>query len=267
MPLAGLSGGSYHLTTSHSGTVIELIARAAGLAQASLFVDRRKESRVLQQLQYFDFAHAPKPLAQNAGWLLLSWCKGSHPSHQQFMSPLFQSALAAVIAKLHNQPLLRYRLQLKAEIAHYGRLVDHRRQSPKWLKWHRHFMTTKMPTTLKLAPAHMDIHRGNVLNGDGQRIMLLDWEYAANADIGLSLETYFQANQLTETQRQFFLSEYCERYQAYCELPRLSQQCRLWTPWVKYMMLMWYEVQWNQSQNKDFLLHSQSLRQYFHLLN
>ncbi|HFY9926936.1 TPA: thiamine kinase, partial [Providencia stuartii] len=32
-----------------------------------------------------------------------------------------------------------------------------------------------------------------------------------------------------------------------------------------YMMLMWYEVQWNQSQNNDFLLHSRSLRQYFSL--
>lgn len=258
-PLAGLSGGTYHLR-SHT---LNLIARAQSQAQTALFVNRRKEARVLHQLQHF--GQAPKVLARNSDWLLLSWCDGQQPSDTQFLTPTFQSLLAATIAKLHTQPLLTYRLQLRQEIAHYGYLVDPKRQGPRWHRWHHHFLSAPMPRVLKLAPAHMDIHKGNIVCTESGQLVLLDWEYAANTDIGLSLETYFQANQLNTTQRDFFLSEYCNKYHAYGDVERLAHQCRLWTPWVKYMMLMWYEVQWNQSQNNDFLLHSRSLRQYFSL--
>ncbi|EKT63980.1 phosphotransferase [Providencia burhodogranariea] len=262
-PLAGLSGGTYRLRASQAKQVIRVIARAQGQAQASLFVNRRKEARILQQLQ--GFGHAPKQLARNAEWLLLSWCEGEHPSHDQFLTPQFQSSLAAVVAKLHRQPLLGYRLQLRQEIIHYGHLVDPKRSSSHWLRWHKHFLCVAMPKTLKLAPAHMDLHLGNIITTDNREIILLDWEYAANTDIGFSLETYFQANHLNAEQRHFFLMEYCEKYKAYTDVQQLAYHCNLWAPWVKYMMLMWYEVQWNQSQNDVFLLHSQPLRQYFHL--
>lgn len=262
-PLAGLSGGTYRLRAEQAKQVVHVIARAQGQTQASLFVSRRKEARILQQLA--GFGHAPKQLARNTEWLLLSWCEGGHPSHEQFLTSQFQSSLAAVVAKLHNQPLLGYRLQLRQEIIHYGYLVDPKRSSPRWLRWHRHFLFETMPKTLKLAPAHMDIHLGNIISDDNDKIMLLDWEYAANTDIGLSLETYFQANHLNVDQRHFFLMEYGEKYKAYTDIQGLAYHCTLWTPWVKYMMLMWYEVQWNQSQNDVFLLHSQPLRQYFNL--
>lgn len=65
------------------------------------------------------------------------------------------------------------------------------------------FLSAPMPRVLKLAPAHMDIHKGNIVCTESGQLALLDWEYAANTDIGLSLETYFQANQLNTTQRDF----------------------------------------------------------------
>ncbi len=264
-PLTGLSGGSYHLRAIVKMQPINVIARAQGKTQSSLMVNRRKEARVLQQLQ--GFVQAPRQLARNRDWLLLSWCDGHHPSPEQFLTPQFQSALAATIAKLHTQPLLSYRLQLRDEIAHYGYLIDRKRQQPRWLRLHHYFLSTPMPKMLKLAPAHMDIHRGNILCANDKSIMLLDWEYAANTDIGLSLETYFQANQLDQKQRQFFLYQYGARCGAYTDVATLARHCARWEPWVKYMMLMWYEVQWNQSQNPNFLIGSQPLRQYFHLSN
>ncbi|EKT56391.1 Thiamine kinase [Providencia sneebia DSM 19967] len=256
-PLNGLSGGTYHLKSSF----LHVIARISSKAQTSLFVDRRKEMRVLQQLRHF--GHAPKALARNAHWLLLSWCKGEHPSEERFYTSQFQSSLADVVAKLHTQPLLSYSLPLRNEIIHYGRLIDKKRYSPQWHKLHGFFLAAKMPNILKLAPAHMDIHRGNILIDEKSQLILLDWEYAANTDIALSLETYFQANQLNKMQRQFFLSDYCDKHNAYSNRQKLAHHCNLWEPWVKYMMLMWYEVQWNQSKKDVFLLHSKPLRQYF----
>lgn len=111
----------------------------------------------------------------------------------------------------------------------------------------------------------MDIHADNLLISPSGQLLLLDWEYAANTDIGLSLACYFSANNLSLEQRQIFLSHYCLDYHAYTDLSGLENQCQLWEPWVKYMMLMWYEVRWQQSKNDQFLQHGQPLRQYFGL--
>ncbi|MGJ3352798.1 phosphotransferase [Providencia sp. Je.9.19] len=263
-PLAGLSGGTYLLQTRCAHQRISLIARADGQTQSSLYVDRDKEARILKQLEQFPYA--PKLIGRNNHWLLLTWCVGQNPHYTTFVSPEFQAKLANIVAQLHCHPLLNYRLQLRNEIAHYGALIDKKRLSPRWKKIHHQFLTMKMPKTLKLAPAHMDIHSGNVVSNSDGKIMLLDWEYAANTDIAFSLETYFQFNELTLNQQDFFLHHYCDVSGAYSDKIRLAKHCHLWTPWVKYMMLMWYEVQWNESHQPQFLLQSHSLRQYFNLL-
>lgn len=262
--LSGLSGGSYLLNCNHPDSNVKLIARADGKTQAALYVKRHKEARILHQLQPCSFS--PKVIGQNAQWLLLAWCEGQHPDNQTFLSNSFQHQLAATVAKLHCCSLLGYRLQLRYEIAHYGYLVDKKRFSPRWKKLHHHFLSSAFPATLKLAPAHMDIHAGNILCTSTGQLMLLDWEYAANTDIAFSLETYFQFNGLTDIQRNFFLTQYCDIYGAYRDKQQLAEHCKLWAPWVKYMTLMWYEVQWSESQSSHFLLHSHSLRQYFGLL-
>lgn len=263
-PLAGLSGGTYLLQTQCANQRVSLIARIDGQIQSSLYVDRDKEARILKQLE--QFSYAPKLIGRNSHWLLLTWCEGTNPNHTTFISPEFQTKLANIVAQLHCHPLLNYRLQLRNEIAHYGVLIDKKRLSPKWKKIHHQFLTMKMPKILKLAPAHMDIHCGNVVSDRDEKIMLLDWEYAANTDIAFSLETYFQFNELTLSQQDFFLNHYCGVNGAYRDKIRLAKHCHLWAPWVKYMMLMWYEVQWNESHQPQFLLQSHSLRQYFNLL-
>lgn len=100
----------------------------------------------------------------------------------------------------------------------------------------------------------MDIHSGNVLCQQKVPTMLVDWEYAANTDIGLSLETYFQFNSLTLEQRDYFLTHYCQTFGAYKDKHHLARHCQQWEPWVKYMTLMWYEVQWCQRQHAQFLM-------------
>nr|WP_282563996.1 phosphotransferase [Providencia rettgeri] len=262
--LTGLSGGSYLLQCFLPGSEVKLIARADGTAQTALYVNRKKEARILQQLRAFSFM--PKVIGRNSQWLLLGWCEGQHPDNKAFLLPSFQCELANIVAQLHRAPLLGYRLQLCDEISHYGYLIDKKRFSPRWKKLHRHFTSADFPKTLKLAPAHMDIHAKNIVCTSAGRLMLLDWEYAANTDIAFSLETYFQFNGLSDIQRDFFLTQYCDIHGAYRDKQQLAESCQLWAPWVKYMTLMWYEVQWHESQSSDFLLHSQPLRQYFGLL-
>ncbi|ETT07925.1 putative thiamine diphosphokinase [Providencia alcalifaciens PAL-2] len=267
--LAGLSGGSYLLEsqpvsrTEKTFSTIKLIARAEGQAQSALFVNRRKEARILKQLKHF--AYSPDVIGRNSDWLLLEWGAGDHPCHAQFLSSKFQYQLAEIVAKLHCQTLLSYRLPLRNEIAHYGYRIDKKRISSRWKRLHHHFLYAPMPNVIKLAPAHMDIHSGNVLCQQKVPTMLVDWEYAANTDIGLSLETYFQFNSLTLEQRDYFLTHYCQTFGAYKDKHHLARHCQQWEPWVKYMTLMWYEVQWCQRQHAQFLNDSAPLRDYFSL--
>nr|ELR5229698.1 phosphotransferase [Providencia rettgeri] len=263
-PLDGLSGGSFLVQSRQPNYPLKLVARADTYRQNALYVSRRKEARILRQIQHLPFAQAV--VAHNAEWLVLAWSEGQHPSEDLFYSQEFQQKLASIVATLHCSSLLTYTLPLRAEIAHYGERVDQQRLSPRWKRLHRDFLQKKMPKTLKLAAAHMDIHPKNIIIQEDDKLMLLDWEYTANTDIAFSLETYFQFNNLTVRQRQQFLTQYCDIQGAYHDRFQLMHHCNLWSPWVKYMTLMWYEVQWNESRQTDFLLHSQPLRQYFSLL-
>ncbi len=262
--LTGLSGGSYLVECFLPAREVKLIARADGNAQTALYVDRKKEARILQQLRAYSFT--PQVIGRNSQWLLLGWCEGQHPDNNTFLLPSYQCELANIVTQLHCAPLLGYHLQLRNEISHYGYLIDKKRLSPRWKKLHRHFTSASFPKMLKLAPAHMDIHAKNIICTSTGQLMLLDWEYAANTDIAFSLETYFQFNGLTDIQRDFFLRQYCDVHGAYRDKQQLAKSCQSWAPWVKYMTLMWYEVQWNESQSTDFLVHSQLLRQYFGLI-
>ena len=263
-PLVGLSGGSFLVESHQPNCPLKLVARADTYRQNALYVSRHKEARILQQIQHLPFAQAV--VAHNAEWLVLAWCEGQHPHEDRFYSQEFQQKLASIVATLHCSSLLTYTLPLRAEIAHYGERVDQQRFSPRWKRLHRDFLQKKMPKALKLAPAHMDIHPKNIIIQEDDKLMLLDWEYTANTDIAFSLETYFQFNNLTVCQRQQFLTQYCDIQGAYRDKFQLTHHCNLWSPWVKYMTLMWYEVQWHESRDPDFLLHSQPLRQYFSLL-
>ncbi|EPL6453173.1 phosphotransferase [Providencia rettgeri] len=263
-PLVGLSGGSFLVESHQPNCPLKLVARVDTYRQNALYVSRHKEARILRQIQHLPFAQAV--VAHNAEWLVLAWSEGQHPSENMFYSREFQQELASIIATLHCSSLLTYTLPLRAEIAHYGERVDQQRFSPRWKRLHRDFLQKKMPKTLKLAPAHMDIHPKNIVIREDEKLMLLDWEYTANTDIAFSLETYFQFNNLTVRQRQQFLTQYCDIQGAYHDKFQLTHHCNLWSPWVKYMTLMWYEVQWHESRDPDFLLHSQPLRQYFNLL-
>jgi thiamine kinase len=97
----------------------------------------------------------------------------------------------------------------------------------------------------------MDIHAGNVLSTpDGLR--LIDWEYAANADIALELAAIIRGNDWNAQQQNAFIGEYVDAG-GYQEIFLLQQRVKRWIPWVDYLMLMWFEVRWQQTGESKYL--------------
>ncbi|AHG22247.1 thiamine kinase [Chania multitudinisentens RB-25] len=249
----GLTGESWRI----EGDGIHLLARQQTKDKYALGVSRCREGSVLKQAGQ---GIGPQVLLQTPGWLILEWLAGDKVSDSVFLAFNETGKLAALIVQLHQQPLSGYRLNLQGQFARYWQQLDRRRLTPTWLRWQQVFMQNRPPQPLMLAPLHMDIHSGNLLV-QGQRLRLIDWEYAADGDIALELAALFRANQFSPAAQQSFLRHYVR--QGYAGLPQLLAQVQRWLPWVDYLMLMWFEVRWQQSGDRAFLRWGDALYRRF----
>lgn len=253
-PVAGLTGESWRIESADG---VVLLARQQGAEKAALGVNRRREARVLRRSAG---ALGPRPLAQDRRWLVVEWLDGASVSPQAFERYRQGGELAALIAALHRRPRSGYRLNLPAQYLRYWQQLDRRRITPAWLRLQRYFQQTPPPRPLKLAPLHMDIHPENLIEQQ-TRLRLIDWEYAGDGDVALELAALFRFNQWSAAAQWEFLQQYAG--QGYRDPAALSRQVRRWLPWVDYLMLMWFEVRWQQSGDAQFLRCAAALRRRF----
>ncbi|WP_244212883.1 phosphotransferase [Proteus hauseri] len=264
--LAGLGGGTFRIQYAE----IDWVARYYGIEKTALFVRARKEYAILKQLSGSDLS--PKIATRYGEWFFLHWLQGKHLSHQQLVGSYFQP-FAQKIAQLHQQKPFGYPLDLWHELSIYWYGIDRKRLSPKWLALQRDFLQQPRHNLIKYAPAHMDLHPANILLSDSG-IKFIDWEYAADIDIADSLMTLFASNQLTPEQQRQFLHYYCSYHSHHLQpkkgIPYSVEQLRKKIlsrePFIFYMMLMWYEVRWQQTKDELFLIMSEPLRRYFSLM-
>ncbi|MFC0227201.1 phosphotransferase [Serratia aquatilis] len=249
----GLTGESWRIESDN----VPLLARPQTREKQALGVSRRREGRVLKRSGQ---GIGPQVLLRCHDWLVVEWLEGEKVSESAFTALNTGGELAALTARLHKQPLSGYRLDLQLQFAAYWPLIDRRRMTPAWLAWQHYFTQRKMPNPLMMAPLHMDIHAGNLVK-QGQRLRLIDWEYAADGDIALELAALFRFNQFPPHQQRLFLRHYTQ--QGYADLPQLVLQVQRWLPWVDYLMLMWFEVRWQQCRDPAFLLWGAALYQRF----
>ncbi|TDB47340.1 thiamine kinase [Photorhabdus khanii] len=257
-PLSGLTNESYYATDGE----YHIVGRRQWQQGKQLGVNRQRENAILRHLSQTKIA--PQVIAMDPHWLLLEWLPGHIIEQNEFSRPDFLQKLAALLTTLHHQPLFGYPLQLRHQLASHWLQIDKARLTPRWLRLHKQFISSSMPSILKLSPAHMDVHCGNLLNTP-QGLKLIDWEYATDTDIGFALATLFCTNHWDEPQQQAFLHCYCSQSSGYRDRTLLTRQIKRWQPWVDYMFLMWFEVRWKQSGDPQFLALAQPLRLSFGL--
>lgn len=242
-PVQGLTGESWRI----EGEGVQLLARRQSREKSALGVSRRREARVLRRSGK---GIGPQVLAQNNQWIILQWLDGDVVTEATFSRLNEHGDLAALMAGLHRQPPSGYPLDLHQQFARYWQQLDRRRVTPAWLRLHQRFQHRRTPTPLKLAPLHMDIHPGNAI-ARGESLRLIDWEYAADGDIALDIAALFCGNAWSPARRLRFLQHYARI--GYADLPLLSAQVQRWLPWVDYLMLLWFEVRWQQTGDPEFL--------------
>lgn len=232
--LQGLSGGSLHFNL---GTE-EYVARHQ-LTAPMPGVSLSRQHRALRRLPP---GIGPRPVCLAEGWLIVEWLNGEVKSEL----PSLQM-LTSLLYDLHRQHCFGWRISLLQLLEHYWQNAASERRSLLWLRLLKKMKRQGEPKPLRLAPLHMDVHAGNLVNqSDG--IKLIDWEYAGDGDVALELAAVALANNID-----------CERLvHAYAKLSHiplqvLVQQVARWQPWVIMLMASWYECRWSQTQDKTFL--------------
>ena len=184
---------------------------------------------------------APQPYALVEGWLLSHWLEG-----EPWSGPLPATELAGLLHLLHRQPLFGWRVRIAPLLSYYWQQSSPARRTAYWLSTLKHLLAVKEPRPLRLAPLHMDVHAGNIIQ-QPQRLGLIDWEYAGDGDIGLELTTVLASNPIADDD---FLSRYAQL--AHLERAELSCQVTRWQPWVKLLVASWYECRWQQTHQPQF---------------
>lgn len=220
-------------------TVGERVLLARRQAQQPIpLVCRQREYRLLQRLAGSGLA--PAVYGYNRQWLLLEWLPGEVLDTRQFTTQL--PALLTLLTQLHHQPPTGYPLQMLPLLQRYWQLC--RQHHPRWLRALQKLACQGEPRPLRLAPLHMDIHAGNLLQS-GAQLRLIDWEYAGDGDIALELAALIAANALSITQSQQLLADYAARNQL--NVTRLARQVQRWQPWLRLLMASWYQLRAEQT--------------------
>ncbi|MBU2674673.1 phosphotransferase [Hafnia paralvei] len=253
----GLTGINWKVSTPEGHAYL---LRPQTQQKTQLGINRKRESHALRLAA--NAAIAPQCLGIDAGWLITEWIHGQALTDTNYFSHL--PALAEKIVALHRLKPAGQARDFHRHCQRYYQLSSPHWFTPQALSIHQYWQSRALPTPLKFALLHMDIHPGNIIQ-TSSGLRLIDWEYAAVGDIALDLAAMYRSFGWTETQQRYFTDLYV-RAGGYADIEKLQQHVQCWLPRVDYMAWLWYEVRWQQSKQNSFreaanLLLSQLLAQ------
>lgn len=232
--LEGLSGTSYRVDTV-DGCFTARKLSAERLPGISL----RRHYRALKRLPA---GTGPEPYCLADGWLFTRWLEGEVLPD---LAPLTE--VTSLLYYLHRQPCFGWRISLIPLLEYYWQVSSPKRRTLGWLRELKRLKRLKEPRPLRLAPLHMDVHAGNLVR-QGEKLGLIDWEYAGDGDIALELAAVQAANAVdSETLIRLYAG------QASLSLEALRRQVARWQPWIALLMASWYECRWQQTGEQNFI--------------
>ncbi|MCP2122614.1 UNVERIFIED_ORG: thiamine kinase [Pantoea agglomerans] len=184
----------------------------------------------------------PKPCFFTQGWMAVEYLAGEIKSTLPHTP-----ALAAMLYHLHRQPCLGWRVTLLPLLEKYWQQASPDRRTPFWLAQLKRMRKRGEPQPLRLSPLHMDVHAGNIVHTPaGAR--LIDWEYAGDGDVALELAAVWMPE---DASREQLILAYAR--EAQMDALTLMRQVRRWRPWVFMLMAGWFEMRYQQSNDKHFI--------------
>jgi thiamine kinase len=233
--LPGLSGGSYKYRQAGRSWVLR---RAPSIAFPA--VSRKREYRLLCKLRHSGITVPPQSLSKEG--LIQPWILGKSLDPAEFYHENRQ--LIELLSVLYQQPLSGYPLVISKILLRYWQLCEAKSYSA--FKLLQRLLNRGLPRPIRTVLLHMDLHAGNIIQHQHQ-LLLIDWEYAGDGDIGLELATLCW-------QQPLFAEQWLSLYAKQWNIPEslLQGQIRRWYPWVGLLQCFWYQLRYQQTGEAQF---------------
>ena len=223
---------SYFLERAADQFVLRIDKPLAG----RLGLDRSWENEVLAQVSEQGLGPEPVYCDPDSGVLMTRYMSGDVWSEADLRQAERLHKLAGLLRKIHALPAAGQKIDLRVALNRYASLVD---TSEAWLMSveAEALLAALLPGSGTDCLCHHDVHVGNIIGLD--RLLLIDWEYAALGDPLFDLATVIEHHGLSETQVTEFLAAYSQG-EIHLDNARLAlyrqlyiMLCQLWQAAVK----------------------------------
>ncbi|WP_411992156.1 phosphotransferase [Agarivorans sp. DSG3-1] len=192
-----LAGGHQHSWLLETNT--ERLVLRLNQQQPCYGLDYQREREVLQQLNHLPWVINMHPLSLNGEFLLYQFQEGEVVSLTQWQQPTLWPQLLKVLHQLPSAgkglphfDMLKY-LQRYVNDISASEAASFRRQALQWIK--------QQNWPQQQAFNHHDLHLDNLLLSSEQKLLVLDWEYAATSMQGWDAASVAQRCPVTAEQR------------------------------------------------------------------
>ncbi|UPW17639.1 phosphotransferase [Agarivorans sp. TSD2052] len=175
-----LSGGHQHSWLLKTQT--ELLVLRLNQHQPCYGLDYQREREVLQQLNLVPWAIKLHPLSNSSHFLLYYYQQGEVVSHNQWRQPVLWQQLLMILQQLPKAGKGLPHFDMLGYLTHYvcdvtnAQAQGWRQRALRWIEQQNWPSAT--------AFNHHDLHLENLLVTPQQKLLVLDWEYAATSMLG-----------------------------------------------------------------------------------
>ncbi len=242
----GLNNPVYQVTLSDETVIVRINPHLSTHLSTHLnHSDENQSTELALQTAIAAIGYAPQILAQSAKLTIMEYIEGSHQPARDW-SEIALDNFAQQLATIHqlnpahlpNTPLHQqisdYQQQLNLTTSELLLVNTSVQQLAK---------LAELPSTMGLC--HQDLNPGNIIASVGRQ-MIIDWEFAAKADVFFDLASFTLEHQLNSATTERFITTYLSYQSFNLNAEQREQKLQLMT--IAYSLVCWL---WHKTQLMD----------------
>ena len=201
LTVAPLPGGITNLNYRVDACGESFVVRIPGTGTEQLGIDRRQEYACSRAASASGVAPPVAAFLEDAGVLVTGFVRGREPDEMEMSRPETLGRVAAALRRYHTGPAFPGTFSPFRAVREYLAVVGPGRAPlPErfgWMMAQAERIEAALGAPPVMRPCHNDLLPANFLE-DGERLWILDWEYAAMGDVFFDLGNFAAHLQLPD---------------------------------------------------------------------